>query len=294
MRSAALLALVLLLPACYGDPGLPGDPPDETASTDDEAADPAAAGDRQGHPTHHDPTAQAGRIEELRAALNKLGDSAPDSEPDSRDGAASWRAAELAKVGELCQACCEAGSAPCRACLDEVVARKPPADELWSLYGLFMGALRPRAEDGAAVLAADLLLRPDPTTRDRAFRLAVGSGAARRGQPDASDRRASTIPIHPREGDRVVVIVELPASCPKVVTELKGPDGAGRIDLELALDCPEPEAMPIDEPSDLRATRAVWAFDVGPLPASGLHLFAGEEAPLLDLSPAGARPAPKD
>lgn len=292
-KAFVLVAALLLLAACYGEPRLPDpmEPGSETATQREDAA-PSPEPIRQGEPASPDPGAQAHRMEELTRLLDRLGRQGDETPTEARDGAATWRPSELEKLAELCEACCKAGSAPCRDCLGTVAERDLPADELWPLMGRFLGELRPRAGDGTATLGASLLLRDNGVTRDRAFRVATGSGAARRGQPDAEDRRGSTVPISPEEGERVLFVVEQPSSCPNAAVDLKGPTAAGRWDLDFAPDCPEPAEQP-DDITVLRATRAVWAFDAGPLPATGFQLWTGGEAPLVEVSPPAAGPLAK-
>lgn len=289
-KNVPVVLALLLLVACYGDPRLPDagtEAPEVSTSPTTTLAPP-----RQGEPADPDPGAQAHRVEALVGVLARLGPQGDETPPDQRNGAASWRASELEKLAELCEGCCQAGSAPCRECLDVVASADLPADELWTLMGRFLGDLRPSARDGAMTLGASLLLRDNGVTRDRAFRVAVGSGAAQRGEPDLGERRGATVPHAPEEGERVLFVVEVPAHCPNVKADLKGPTAAGRWDLDVAPDCPEPE----DQPEDLtvlRASRAVWAFDAGALPATGFALWTGGEAPLIEVRPPPAGPVAK-
>ena len=233
MRYRLLIVAFALLPGCYGDPTLPtaDEVPAEVASA--EPGTPSEApvvAERGGRPSSGDEPAQTRRIQELGAILTKLGPATPGSSPASRPGADSWRPAELEKLTELCEACCAAGGGPCAACLGEVADAELASDEIWSLMGLFLGVLRPRAAEGAATIGRRLLLDDVGAIRDRAFRVIVGSGAARRGQPDSDKRRATSVPIAPRVGEPVLVVVEQVSSCPHVVADAKGPDSSGRVD----------------------------------------------------------------
>ncbi len=292
-KHVPVVAALLLLVACYGEPQLPEpaaspEPQPEAATSADVSVEP----ERQGGPAEEAPGSQDARLHELAEVLQRLGPQGDETAREQRNGAASWRAAELEKLLEVTETCCAAGSAPCRACLAQVAAHGLPADELWKLMGRFLGDLRPRAEDGMVTLGASLLLRDNGVTRDRAFRVAVGSGAARRGDEDAGLRRGATIPMRPAEGERVLFVVEQPAHCPNVTVDLKGPTPAGRWDLDFDADCPEPAQQPEDL-TVLRAKRAVWAFDAGPLPSSGFSLWLGGEQPLIEVKPTGTGPVDK-
>ncbi len=315
MRRAVLLPLVVLL-GCYGQPTLqPAGTDHENENRSAERASgrvtPEAArpqdgrqdgarneneveievAERGGQPLVASEagvsTAQETRVAEIGLVLAKLEAIDPDTPKDRRPGAGQWRAAELEKLAELVGRSCDVGPGACRGALEPIATARLPADELWELYGQFLGPLRPRAEEGVAVLGRELMLRDQPIVRDRAFRLAVGSGAAVRGEPGGPDgeHRASAVPQHAGLGEPVLVVVERVASCDKIVPDLKGPDAAGRFDLDFALDCPEPEPPPPD--SEPIAARVVWAFDAGPLPESGLSLWirGSDEAPLLTVAP---------
>ena len=283
-----LAVLLLLLAGCYGEPQLPELPAEGVLSR----AEPAAEQPRQGEPSSEETGAQTRRMGSLAGVLDRLGSPDEASAPEARDGAATWRSSELEKMVEIVQECCRSGSAPCRQCLSTVAERSLPADELWPIEGRFLQDLRPYAEDGAVTLGASLLLRPNGVTRDRAFRVVVGSGAAVRGEPDEEERRASVIPRQPAEGERVLIVVEQPAHCPNATADLKGPTPAGRWDLDLVRACPDPVELP-DDIADLRATRVVWAFDAGPLPSSGFQLWTGGAAPLIEVKPPAPGPLAK-
>jgi hypothetical protein len=279
----AILVAGLVLAGCYGEPRLPE--PGGTVEQTLPVTQPPAP-DRQGVPSFDEPGAQDHRMQELTGVLDRLGSPDDTTASEARDGAATWRPSELGKLNELCELCCRSGSAPCRQCLGAVADARLPADELWPLEGRFLQDLRPWAEDAAVTLGTSLLLRDNGVTRDRAFRIIVGSGAALRGEPDSAERRASTVPRVPAEGERVWLVVEQPAPCPNVSTDLKGPTAAGRWDLDISPACPEPAVLP-DDLADLRATRIVWAFDAGPLSTQGLQLWVGDDAPLIEVkSPA--------
>jgi len=282
-----LLTLSLALGGCYGKPELPtSDGVDSTdAAADEPTPAPVDEPPRGGRPSVDDgtPSTAEARAEQLESVLHKL------TGPTTLEA----REAELAKLNELVVAGCMAGGAACRATLREVVDANLPDADLWPLYGEFLGSLRPRAGEAADVLGRALLLSDDPATRDRAFRLAVGTGAARRGQPDEEKRRATTIPIQPREGERVLIVVEQVSPCGDIGVDLKGPDSHGRVDLDLQLRC-EPVVEP--EPGETwipTATRAVWAFDAGELTAAGIELWmAGAEEALLQVRPAASAAKP--
>lgn len=280
-----MLGFALML-GCYGDPKL--DPVTPDAAPDQTPEPTPTAPPRGGAPSTGDgPTAQGARVEQIGEILTKLGHSDEGAPPESRDGAATWRPAELEKLAELTAGCCRAGPSSCTAGLEPIAAANLPADEIWNLYGSFLGELRPRATEGVGVLGRALLLRNNGAVRDRAFRVAVGAGATRRGQPDDEKRRATTIPLAPKVGESVLFVVEQVSPCHTVLTDLKGPDSRGRIDLEFRTDCP-PEPEP--EEGIARAARAVWAFDAGPLPVSGFELWMKDgERPLAS---AAAPPVP--
>lgn len=272
MRSTILpLLLSFALAGCYGKPQLP----DTEATPEVTPEEPERAG--RGPAEHGDASAAEERRAELEVVLSAL---------TGTSGERS-REAEIAKLREIIVASCRAGAAACRATLTDLVAADLPATDLWPVYGEFLGSLRPRAGEAAEVLGRSLLLSDDPDARDRAFRMAVGTGAARRGQHDEGDRRASSIPTQPRVGEPVLIVVEQVSPCGDIGVDLKGPDASGRFDLDLQLRC-EPVTEPADgEPWVPMAGRAVWAFDAGPLTDTGMALWmAGAEEPLLSLSPA--------
>lgn len=287
----------MTLLGCYGSPTLEGARTDPATPPPSDATAPGApvsTADRGGMPVTPGtgPTAQASRLDELAGVLDRLESIDPQMPKNERPGAGRWRAAELEKLIEIVRGACAAGPGACRATLTPVADAHLPADEIWPLYSEFLAGLRPRAEEGTATLGRELLLRPEAVVRDRAFRLAVGSGAAVRGAPDAEGRRAALIPIHPGEGEPVLFVIEMPAACNRLTAASKGPiDSSGRLDVTFSVDCPEVDPADADGGTVPRAPRVVWAVDAGPLPASGLTLWIdGGAEPLLTVAAPTASP----
>jgi len=275
------LLLCVILSGCYGSPTL-----ERSEASPGVVETPAPLPpERGGRAIVNEPTstAQGSRLDELGGVLERLESVDPRTPKDQRPGEGLWREAELEKLLELVRGGCAAGPAACRTTLEPIAAARLPADEVWTIYAEFLQGLRPRAEEGVGVLGRDLLLRDEPAVRDRAFRIATGAGAAVRGNADALGRRASTVPTHPGLGEPVLVVLEQLAGCDVLVAEIKGPpDSAGRIDGTFGTDCPEPTQSDAKEGTIPRAPRVVWAFDAGPLPASGLELWLdGSDVPLL-------------
>ncbi len=288
MPRPLLFAFVLLV-GCYGSPTLEGVQTEPEAASDPEATTPMSTENRGGAPVIGEPsaTAQGDRSAELAGVLERLESIDPSTPKNERPGEGLWRTAELEKLAELVGAACGVGAGACRAMLEPIAAAHLPADEIWPLYSLFLSDLRPRGEEGAATLGKELLLRPEAVVRDRAYRLAVGAGAAVRGQPDEEGRRASILPTHPGLGEPVLFVIEQPAACNTLTAGLKGPaDSSGRLDVEFAVDCPDMEPLEPEGGMTPRAPRIVWAFDAGPLPASGFALWmAGADEPILAVAP---------
>jgi hypothetical protein len=255
---------------------------------------------------------------ELAPVLARLGHARETLPAAGRPGAGDFRPAELDKAREILETSCAASGPACAETARAIAALALPSDEAIPLYARFLGPIRPQAELGAALLGAPLLLHPNPEVRDRAFRIAVGSGAAARGEPDRLGRRAATIPRRPKPGEPTVVVLERVQTCAALDGDWKGPDAAGRVDVHLRGTCPDetldPDAGPIapglrdedlpfqmkDEPlQTVRAARGVWAFRVDAFPQSGLAIFCDGEAaerPLLQVPPpfSGPEKSPGD
>ena len=136
------------------------------------------------------------------------------------------------------------------------------------------------------------MTREDAVARDIAFRIAVGSGAARRGQADDDGRRATTIPLRPRVGEPVWIVFEWLAACRDIQMEAKGPDRNGRIDLIPTDPCPEVKAPPGEMVPP--AIRAVWASKVDALPEVGLSVWMpGGSRALVAVEPRVVEAPPK-
>jgi hypothetical protein len=238
------------------------------------------------------PEIQQRRVSDAVEVLKRLGTAADGSAADTRPGASTFRMAELEKLGELVAAACRGADAPCREILEHVAAATLPFDEGREIYGRFLGDLRPRAHIAADTLGGSFLVREDGAARDVAFRIAVGSGAARRGQADAENRRATTIPLRPRVGEPVWIVFEWMAPCKDIEMDLKGPDVNGRLDLVPRDPCPPK----VQDPTELvpRAIRAVWAHRLDALPAVGLEVWLPDApSPLLAVTLREVETTPK-
>jgi len=266
-----MLSAALLLTGCYGQLEAPdvAQPLPAEVPTERPAA-PSVAGTG----------ATGGALADLAPILKKL--ATDQAEKDKRPGSESWRTGELDKLQELTLQLCGSGGPACRRVLTDLSASGVPGDELLPLLGRFMGPLRPHAELGFSTLGRHLLTSPDGHTRDIAFRMAVGAGVTRRGDPDEEFRRATLVPQSPAEGEPAVVLVEIKAICPEVTAIVKGPDDRGRIDVELEPDCegmPEPKPGPDGFP---RAVRAVWSLPLDALTEFGTSVWiVGSGEPLL-------------
>ena len=268
------IAALLLLPACYGALEAPdvAPPEPEAVTPDDRPELPSAAG-----------SGEAGAaLSQLGPVLTKL--ATEERAPARRPGAGAWRSAELQKLAELTVQLC--GGAGCGEAMNQVAAAQIPGDELLPLLGRFMGPLKSQAETGFTTLGRRLLTDPVGTTRDRAFRMAIGAGVTRRGDPDGSERRAALVPQSPKPGAAVVLLVELGAVCPEVDATFKGPDDSGRIDLDLRADC-EGVEPPTPGADGLPVTRrAVWGHGIDAMTENGVSIWlTGADAPLLDYTP---------
>jgi|GEM_PF-3116443 len=195
---------------------------------------------------------------------------------------ASWRAPELEKLKELLTSCCVDDADSCERCIAPIARAKLAPDELWPLIGQFLGPLRPHAELGFLALGAPLLVHQRGEVRDRVYRMAVGSGVSRRGQPDEKNRRASTVPLVPRAGEPLWIIVEQLSPCPAMSADVKGPDRSGRLDVALTDLCSPEQWEAIANEFPPRATRGVWGITVNELPMGGMSLWmSGSDQPLL-------------
>jgi hypothetical protein len=251
--------------------------------------------EERSRPGDEPPEIQAGRLADAIAILKRV---CPADPGDERPGAGTFRAAELEKLSELVSAACRGADAPCGELLREVADCGLPFEEddgvtsLRAIYGLFLGPLRGRAHIAAATLGTSLLEREDGKVRDIAFRIAVGSGAARRGQEDAEGRRATTIPLRPRVGEPMWVVFEWMAPCNDIQMQVKGPDVHGRMDLAPTDPCPEPAVNPTELMP--RAIRAVWAGRVDELTEAGLAVWMpGADRPLVAVTPRELTAPPK-
>ena len=272
------LSCLLITGGCYDALDAP------TTAPPLDAPAPAPPAERPVGPSAAGTGASAATLAQLGPVLARLETDVAGSA--ARPGAEEWRPAELQKLRELAMQLCGAGAPSCRAAMVQISAAQIPGDELLTLLGSFMGALRSHAEVGFGTLGRRLLTDPVGRTRDLAFRMAVGSGLTRRGEPDADGRRATLVPASPPVGDPAVLLVEIKAICNEVTAQQKGPDLHGRIDLVLRPACdgqPEPEIGPDGFP---RAVRAVWAVALDALPDEGVvvHVDGGVE-PLLQWRP---------
>ena len=250
------------------------------ATTDSPTATPQRAASR---PPAAPPAQSAASLKGLSMRLGGPGNA---SSADPLPGDGTWRAAEFAKVQELLTDCCRGDASSCSLCLQPIARQGFPAEDLWPLIGQFLGPLRQHAELGLVSLGAPLITHKDGEVRDRIYRMAVGGGVSRRGQPDAQNRRASTIPLTPKLGERVWLVVEQPSPCTDLRGETKGPDRTGRVDLVLSDRCTEAQWQAATESFPPRAARGVWAMAVEAMPMGGVTLWmGGAEEPLLRARP---------
>jgi hypothetical protein len=283
-----LLPILVLLAGCYGKPELPDVPPSAAAPATVDATVPRATPMPQ-------PGAQARRTEQLAAVLARLAE--PDARPaPQRDGAATWRPAELEKLHELLVEACTAGAGPCVAATRQVAAAALPADEIWPLAGRFLGPARPHAEAALPPLIERFLGAPDSEDRDRAYRLLVGAGVVHRGQLSATGHAAATLPARPVAGEPAWLIVERIAPCDSARASFKGPDPRGRIDAVIEPDCPPAQAQDEGEAVLIpRVHRYVATLRLPAFPASGLQIFEPNAPdPVLVARAIGAEAKPAD
>ncbi|MEE2828294.1 MAG: hypothetical protein VX498_03820 [Myxococcota bacterium] len=286
---STVLVLFLLMVGCYPTPQVPR-PAEDGADPTAEQGDPRGAS-TTATDSNYDAGAQNKRQAQLAAVLDRLGRDQPTATRAKRAGVGKWRVAEWQKLQEIVMACCEVGSVPCRACLSEVASARMPPDEIWPLYGTFLNPLRHRATAGVEVLGTHLLDQEDGRTRDRAFRVAVGSGVAVRGTPSETKHRAAVIPRFPKLGQPLRILVEQPSPCTEVQGEVKGPDPSGRLDFKLSPDCPPSASKPLAEGELPKAIRYVFVHRIDAMPMSGLDIWvAGTEVPLLRVEPAAEAP----
>lgn len=291
IRLPFLFALLFLL-SCYPEPSFP-ELPETSSSTD--AGPPPSVSKAESNATRTQPPepssvtaddapAQQRRRGDIEGQLKRLGPSAgiPRSK---RPGAEDWRPLELEKLTELVTSCCRASDVACRDCLAPLCEASVAPDELWGVYGSFLGPLRDRAGAGVEVLGAHLLENPDGKTRDRALRVATASGVLPRGEEGEAGARIAVLPRAPRVGEPVLLILEKSAFCNKVSGEVKGPDLAGRLDFDPRSDCPPP-AEEVAEQFVPKASRYVFTHRVASLPSVGLEVWLADgTAPLLEVRP---------
>lgn len=221
----------------------------------------------------------AATIKVITGRLSRQARQKSTSEPGKDN---SWRAPELEKLKELLTSCCDSDADSCQRCIAPIAREKLPADELWPLIGQFLGPLRPHAELGFLALGGPLLVHQSGEVRDRVYRMAVGSGVSRRGQPDKKNRRASTVPLVPRVGEPLWILVEQLSPCPAMSADVKGPDRSGRLDVALTDHCSPEQWTAIANEFPPRATRGVWGIAIDALPMGGLSLWmSGSDQPLL-------------
>lgn len=288
-----VLASSLGLLGCYPEP-IPSSPSEVAETSKLESSGPAGAPSsdstsRPGAPAL-DQTAQTQRVAQIGKLLERLGPSAGVPR-GKRAGAEDWRAVELEKLGEVVLDCCTQSDVACRGCLAPLTEGSCAPDELWPIYGRFLGPLAGRAAAGVDVLGSALLQDKDGVVRDRAFRVAVGSKVMTRGLPSEDGYRIATLPRTPRAGQPALIVLERAALCTEARMEVKGPDSSGRIDLQPVSDCPDsPEAEGEFVP---KALRYVLSHRLASFPASGLlvHVAKSEE-PILHV-PAQLAPSPE-
>jgi len=286
-----LLGVVALSGACYDESTAPpaeamGDNPDSARSATESPgsdsgppAGPQPTGVSTEKSSEPPPAAQAATIKVIMGRLSRNARQQSTTAPD-RD--ASWRVPELEKLRELLTSCCKGDEQECQRCLAPIARENLTPDELWPLVGQFLGPLRPHARVGFLALGAPLLTHKDGEVRDRSYRMAVGAGVSRRGQPDDMDRRASSVPLVPRLGEPLWLVVEQLSPCPTLSGDVKGPDTSGRLDVALTDHCTPEDWREVTSAFPPRATRGVWGIFIDTLPMGGLSLWmAGAEQPLL-------------
>ena len=295
LRPPLVLGLVLLL-SCYPDPSFPDVEP--AADGTDRTARPDAVGSPAPSPTtppsHDQVTAQSKRRQDVLLQIERVGASAEIAR-SKRPGADEWRPVELEKLTEIVTTCCSASEVACRDCLEALSHAPLASDEIWAIYSAFLGPLRDRATAGVEVLGAKLLQDQEGRVRDRALRVAVGSGVLRRPEESEGGFRVSTLPRSPAVGESVLIIVEKSAPCTEVTAEVKGPDSAGRVVLDPSSRCPGATEAEGDGEFVPKATRYVLTHRVEALPTAGLSIWlARGTAPLLRVVPSRPAEAPRD
>jgi hypothetical protein len=293
IRPPLVLVLAVLL-SCYPDPTFPDVEPaaDESDGSASAVGSPAPS---SAAPTRNDErTTQSKRRQDVVLQIERVGASAGVAR-SKRPGAGEWRPVELEKLAEIVTACCSASDLACRDCLAPLSHAALATDEIWAIYGAFLGPLRNRASAGVGVLGAKLLQAKEGQVRDRALRVATGSGVLPRPEESEDGFRVSTLPRSPAVGESVLIIVEKSAPCSEVTAEVKGPDGTGRVVLDPSSRCPgaaEDESTGEFVP---KATRYVLTHRVEALPAAGLNIWlAGGKAPLLRVVPSRPPEAQRD
>jgi hypothetical protein len=295
LRPPLVLGLAVLL-SCYPDPTFPDVEP--AADRANGSAPSSAAGSPSPSPTtpttHDKGSAQSKRRQDVVLQIERVGASAGVAR-SKRPGADEWRPVELEKLTEIVTACCSASDVACRDCLKPLTHAALANDEVWAIYGAFLGPLRDRATAGVEVLGAKLLQDEDGRVRDRALRVAVGSGVLPRPEESEDGFRVSTLPRTPAVGESVLIIVEKSAPCTEVTAEVKGPDSTGRVVLDPSSRCPgaaEAEGAGEFVP---KATRYVLTHRVEAMPTAGLSIWLAKgKAPLLRVVPSRPAEAPRD
>jgi len=284
----ALLTLLVALSACYDESSkLPGkETPSGSESVADRQSSAKAAANGGVAVEPPSETLRAQWVATIKLVTRRLGTPGAQMTADQRPGAGTWRAAELEKVKEVLTECCRSDAKNCGNCLEPIARQRLPAEELWPLIGQFLGPLRSHAQLGLMALGSPLFAHPDGRVRDRIYRMAVAGGISRRGQPDDEHRRASTVPLVPRVGERTWLVVEQLSPCPNVAGSVKGPDRSGRIDLVITDSCSQADWEETTKAFPPRATRAVWAVEIEAMPMAGINLWmAGGKDALLRAIP---------
>jgi len=289
---ALLLGVVAALGACYDESTAPPADASEANTKSTESTSSSSKGsDSTGAPKTTDAPAGAS-IESARGAtaatikviMGRLSRNARQRSTTDPASDSSWRAPELEKLQELLTSCCRGAEQECQRCVEPIAREKLAPDELWPLVGQFLGPVRPHARLGFLALGAPLLTHEDGKVRDRIYRMAVAAGVSRRGQPDDQDRRASSVPLVPKFGEPLWLVVEQLSPCPALTGDVKGPDKSGRLDVALTDHCTPEDWREVTNAFPPRATRGVWSIAIDALPMGGLSLWmAGAKQPLLQV-----------
>ncbi len=287
-----LLSVPLLSGACYDESAVPpaegrSDNAESAPSTAELPRDSFSSSSTSPRPMDastaesSDPP-RAALAATIKVIMGRLSRSARQRSTTEPSDDSSWRVPELEKVKELLLSCCKGNGQECQRCVAPIAREDLTPDELWPLIGPFLGPLRPHARVGFLALGGPLLTHKDGGVRDRSYRMAVGAGVSRRGQPDGMHRRASSVPLVPRLGEPLWLIVEQLSPCPALSGDVKGPDSSGRLDVALTDHCSPEDWREVTSAFPPRATRGVWGIAVDALPMGGLSLWmAGAEQPLL-------------